>query len=364
MDAVSYSHSAKQAQRIEKFIKDPDSDSGIVTVPKVIGAGESVTVPAGRIAVLPNVQVDGTLNVEGEVFIPSGATSDDLESKIAQRSEKLTSNITVNVGPNETYKTINEALEYLTQFYPVYKQSGITATINLKAGFVMAEQVLVSGIDLGWITIVGEDAETIITHTALTTAFNVGYPAFGVDKGGTSPIIGQLFRFNVEKVGGNKHGLVTFGAGSSANVLTGKGFIGAGTLGIYAAAGSAINADGANASNAGYAGIYAANGSTINASGANASNAGSSGMYADFGATINSPYANASNAGSRGIYAGVKSTINAFKALIQNQTTGTFRIVVAYGSTIEATEINTTGGTAPVFSQAINTLTSNGIIYQ
>lgn len=73
MDAVSYSHSAKQAQRIEKFIKDPDSSSGIVTVPKVIGAGENVTVPAGRVAVLPNVQVDGTLNVEGEVFIPAGA---------------------------------------------------------------------------------------------------------------------------------------------------------------------------------------------------------------------------------------------------------------------------------------------------
>ena len=74
MDAVSYSLASKQAQRIEKFIENPDSSSGIVTVPKVIGAGENVTVPAGRVAVLPNVQVDGTLNVEGEVFIPSGAT--------------------------------------------------------------------------------------------------------------------------------------------------------------------------------------------------------------------------------------------------------------------------------------------------
>ena len=73
MDAVSYSHSAKQAQRIEKFNANPDSNSGIVTVPKVIGAGESVTVPAGRVAVLPNVQVDGTLNIEGEVFIPAGS---------------------------------------------------------------------------------------------------------------------------------------------------------------------------------------------------------------------------------------------------------------------------------------------------
>ena len=74
MDAVSYAHSAKQAKRIKKFIENPDSNSGIVTVPKVIGAGENITIPSGRIAVLPNVQVDGTLNIEGEVFIPTGGS--------------------------------------------------------------------------------------------------------------------------------------------------------------------------------------------------------------------------------------------------------------------------------------------------
>lgn len=75
MDAISYSYADKQAKRIKKFINNPDSSSGIVTVPKVIGAGENVTVPAGRVAVLPNVQVDGTLNVEcdGEIFVPSGS---------------------------------------------------------------------------------------------------------------------------------------------------------------------------------------------------------------------------------------------------------------------------------------------------
>lgn len=74
MDIISFNEASTANGRIESFIENPDSNSGIVTVPKVIGAGESVTVPAGRVAVLPNVQVDGTLNVEGEVFIPSGAT--------------------------------------------------------------------------------------------------------------------------------------------------------------------------------------------------------------------------------------------------------------------------------------------------
>lgn len=75
MDAISYSYADKQAKRIKKFIENPDSNSGIVTVPKVIGAGESVTVPAGRVAVLPNIQVEGEITVEAgaEIFVPSGS---------------------------------------------------------------------------------------------------------------------------------------------------------------------------------------------------------------------------------------------------------------------------------------------------
>lgn len=80
MDAVSYAHSAKQAQRIAKFIENPDSTSGIVTTPKVIEAGETVTIPAGRMAVLPNLQIDGDLVIDGDVFVPSGATFGDLDA--------------------------------------------------------------------------------------------------------------------------------------------------------------------------------------------------------------------------------------------------------------------------------------------
>ena len=300
MDAISYAYADKQAKRIEKFIENPDSNSGVLTQPKVIEAGETVIIKSGRQAILADTIVNGNLVIEdgGEVFVPAGAGFSDLNQS-SNTSDSTTAklqstNITVNVGVGQTYTTINQALEYLSGFYPMYKQSGVTATINLKAGFVMEEQVLVRGLNLGWITIVGEDAETMITHTTLTTAFNgSNYPAFGVDKGGTSPIIGQLFRFNVEKVGGNKHGLMAHGAGSSAEVLSGKGFIGAGTYGIYAVYGSIISANGANASNAGFNGISAADGSTINANG-----------------------------------------------------------------------VNTSGGTVPVLSQTANTLTANGIIYQ
>lgn len=392
MDAVSYAHSAKQAQRIKKFIENPDSNSGVLTQPKVIEAGETVTIKSGRQAILANTVVDGDLVIEagGDVFVPAGAGFNDLDQRIdtldSTTAKLKSTNIIVNVGAGQTYTTINQALEYLSGFYPMYKKSGVTATINLKAGFVMAEQVLVSGINLGWITIVGEDAETIITHTALTTAFNSAYPAFGVDKGGTSPVIGQLFRFNVEKVGGDKHGLITNGAGSSADVLAGKGFIGAGTHGIAATRGSTINtngvncsnaggcgiiavnsstinAQGATCSNAGACGIYASNASTINAEGANCSNAGDIGIFANNGSTIHAQNANCSNARATGIYANNASIIHAIVSIVQNQTTGTARIVVGAGSHITAYGVNITGGTVPVLSQALNTLTPQGIIY-
>ena len=73
MDPISYGVAAKQKQRIEKIIAEPDSTSGVITVPQVIATGETITVPAGRTAVLPNVQVDGVLDVQGTVFIPAGS---------------------------------------------------------------------------------------------------------------------------------------------------------------------------------------------------------------------------------------------------------------------------------------------------
>ena len=79
---------------------------------------------------------------------------------------------------------------------------------------------------------------------------------------------------------------------------------------------------------------------------------------------INSFSANCNNAGTYGIYASSGSTVNANNTTIQNQTTGSARIFIGAGSYVVAQGIISAGGTVPVFSQAVNTLTANGIIYQ
>ena len=89
MDAVSYAHSAKQAKRIKMFIENPDSNSGVLTQPKVIEAGETVTIKSGRQAILADTVVDGDLVIEagGDVFVPAGAGFGDLESQIALKAD-------------------------------------------------------------------------------------------------------------------------------------------------------------------------------------------------------------------------------------------------------------------------------------
>ena len=72
MDAVSYSHADKQKQRIEKFIEQPDSTSGVVTVPDTIASGESIEIATGRQIVVDHLDVQGTLDIQGTLATVSG----------------------------------------------------------------------------------------------------------------------------------------------------------------------------------------------------------------------------------------------------------------------------------------------------
>jgi hypothetical protein len=89
MDAISYSYADKAHKRIKKFINDPDSTSGVLTVPKTIAAGETITIPAGRVAILPNVLVDGDLVIDGEVFIPTGSMTSQVVQKVTSTDNAI-----------------------------------------------------------------------------------------------------------------------------------------------------------------------------------------------------------------------------------------------------------------------------------
>lgn len=161
--------------------------------------------------------------------------------------EQLKENITVTVGDGGDYATINEALAALSEKYPLYANTGIRATVSLLTGFVMAEQVICTGIDMSWVTITSVDAEVTIARSALS--INTGgsfndtiYGAFVATLGGRSPIINATFSMDTSGTGGGRYGLVASGAGSSSLILPQKGFKNCNTANIYAAYGGAISA--------------------------------------------------------------------------------------------------------------------------
>ena len=69
MDIISYNEGATANGRIEKFNSNPDSNSGVLTQPKVIEAGETVTIKSGRQAILTDMVVDGDLVIEADADV-------------------------------------------------------------------------------------------------------------------------------------------------------------------------------------------------------------------------------------------------------------------------------------------------------
>ena len=69
MDIISLNEASTANGRIEKFNANPDSNSGILTQPRVIKAGETVTVKKGRQAILVDTVVNGDLVIEADADI-------------------------------------------------------------------------------------------------------------------------------------------------------------------------------------------------------------------------------------------------------------------------------------------------------
>ena len=104
MDILSYNVAAIANDRIEKFNANPDSNSGVLTQPRVIEAGETVTIKSGRQAILANTLVEGDLVIEagGDVFVPAGVGFSDLDQMI----DALLGNTTVKLTKNQTIDDI------------------------------------------------------------------------------------------------------------------------------------------------------------------------------------------------------------------------------------------------------------------
>ena len=265
----------------------------------------------------------------------------------------LREDIVVNV-PSD-FATINLAIEHLVNGYIngfTDSQTNI-ATINLESGFVMKEQVMIEGHDLGWITIIGDDPVTNIDTDFITTAVDYGYanpPAFYVSDGGL-PIIGQLFQF----IGtGEKIGITVFSS-SKATILDGCGVKNA-YIGCYIGRLSTALGVGSIFSDSIRFGIHVSDNSSGAFKSANFSGAGEVGAYANIASNLGVILADGTNCTVSGAWAENTSTIDAQQ--FDGTGAGEFGVKITNGSIVNALSLVGT------MSETPNTLTSKGIIFK
>lgn len=278
--------------------------------------------------------------------------------KVAVSDLRLKAAIGLTVGPGGQYATINAALAYLSDRRPAYVSGGFQATITLKAGFVMAEQVIVAGIDLSWVRIVAEAASVNISRVALITELGGRYPAWAAHSGGRLPQLAALMQMDNTGPAAARDGVFLSGGGSIV-VAGGAGIRYAGGCGLLARSASVAVLYGSDWRNAGENALEAAAASTITAGTANVSAAAGIGLRASGGSMIDAQTVIASGCAGGGARAETGAVIVAVGANCRiGASDASTDIVVASGGRIAAG--SAIGGT----NIAINTLTASGIIHK
>lgn len=196
----------------------------------------------------------------------------EFEGELEKTVRQLDIDKTVTVGPTGDYTTINKAIEELSKERLNYRPAGYTVEILLQSGFIMGEQILVRGLDLGWIVISSEDPEVTVNREMLTMLFGDEnkYPLFGGSDHATLPIINTQFVMDNSGIGASRDGLY-LEKQSSAYVTPGSGVRNAGGYGIRAFDGCRVLARDADFSHAGERGCMISQGTSLYAPGINLS---------------------------------------------------------------------------------------------
>ncbi len=298
---------------------------------------------------------NGLWNEHAKAFVER---TNHLKRRIEDLATRAALEVTVGVGGH--FPTIGAAMSYLSDRRQAYVPGGASVTARLLSGFVMMEQVLVSSVDLSWVTILSQDPEVTIRRSALVTALSEGaaaFPAFGAQAGGALPRIGCLFNMDGTGPAKGRHGISLI-SGSRASVAAGAGIKNSGGHGISATIASIVAANSAIFTGTIGDGVNAFGGSVINVAGATITGGAGYGVIAQNGARIIA----VSAALTGNVLGGARATTGAeVVANLANCRTGASDssndIYVLTGGRISAN--GATGGK----SQAVNTITANGLIF-
>ena len=314
-----------------------------------------------------------------------------------EESNVLYNDIKVTVGEGGDYKTINEALSYLSTLYPIYKSGGVKCEIEIIGGTVINEQIFVEKIDLSYITISTSASNNTVKVDVtgwggVTHDTRGNRPFFSAENGGRLPAINCLFSCITPEGGWNDNNAAVgyfCNRGSSGVVLGSTATKEVGFEGFYdniiANNNSEIVLREAVARNAARYGVMSRHISRVSARSADITGCGEASAYADRVSTMDIRSADLSGS-FRAIVAYHASTITANEAIINGTTaTNYWAIDSRQGSTIncygikisnvnfvfyilEAGTIIATNASLEnigriTYSKTTNEVTGDGIIY-
>ena len=285
----------------------------------------------------------------------------------------LYTDIKVTVGDNGDYRTINEALEYLTCFYPIYNSKGIECVIEIQDGTVINEQIFVEKIDLSYITITTNNPQNTVKvdvtgWSGVTHDTRGNRPFFSAENGGRLPSIKCLFSCITPAEGWNDNNFAVgyfCNRGSSGVILGSEGAI-VGFEGFYdniiANNNSEIVLREAIARNAARYGVVSRHISRVSARSADITGCGDIAAYADRASMMDVRHADLSGS-SRAIVAYHASTVTANET-VANNLTGFWAIDSRQGSTINCQGMTIDGVNSVFNIEEGGTIVASGAVLE
>lgn len=351
-------------------------DIVVVNLTKVFGAGNEPT--AEEFYSLLNCFENKYFEGEKNLFSASANLRRIYKD---YKSTLLNEDITVTVGANGDFETLNGAISYLSSFYPAYKKGGIKCYIKILEGTVINEQIFANQIDLQYITIIAEgNTETIsidgtsytmnivdvnatgFKHTANAHDARGNYPFIAGENAAKLPTIGCVFRLMPETVEDGKTvcGMLC-NRGSEGVVLAASGFDGFND-GVIANNESSITIREGISRNMTRWGVHARHNGEVSARSCVCTNCGI-GACADRVADCDVREA-VLNGSKVAIECNNISRVNANGCHAQNcGTNGGYVVMISGGGFANCGSLDTTGYVGTLYNTATNTLSSSGIIF-
>ena len=351
-------------------------DIVVVNLTKVFGAGNEPT--AEEFYSLLNCFENKYFEGEKNLF---SASANLRRIYNDYKSTLLTEDITVTVGANGDFETLNGAISYLSSFYPAYKKGGIKCYIKILKGTVINEQIFANQIDLQYITIIAEgNTETIsidgtsytmnivdvdatgFNHTANAHDARGNYPFIAGENAAKLPTIGCVFRLMPETVEEGKTicGMLC-NRGSEGVVLAASGFDGFND-GVIANNESSITIREGISRNMTRWGVHARHNGEVSARSCVCTNCGI-GACADRVADCDVREA-VLNGSKVAIECNNISRVNANGCHAQNcGTADGYVVMISGGGIANCGSLDTTGYVGTLYNTATNTLSSSGIIF-